>query len=83
MWSVLLYKLLFFGIPAIVLVLFVVSLVRYVVAKRKNKKMPGSFSDSEIKKRQIMLIVLSVIVGVFVVVVVGFIALMFMAVAYM
>lgn len=83
MFGVLLYDILFFGIPAIVFVLFVISLVRYVAAKIKNKKIPGSFSESEIKKRKIMLIILSVIIGVFAVVVIGFTALLFMAVAYM
>lgn len=83
MFGVLLYDILFFGIPAIVFVLFVISLVRYVSAKIKNKKIPGSFSESEIKKRKIMLIILSVIIGVFAVVVIGFTALLFMAVAYM
>ena len=83
MFGVLLYDILFFGIPAIVFVLFVISLVRYAAAKIKNKKIPGSFSESEIKKRKIMLIILCVIIGVFAVVVIGFTALLFMAVAYM
>lgn len=83
MFGVLLYDILFFGIPAIVFVLFVISLIRFVAAKSKNKKIPGCFSDSEIKKRKIMLIILSVIVGVFAVIVLGFTALLFMAVAYM
>lgn len=83
MFGILLYDILFFGIPAIVFVLFVISLVRFVAAKRKNKKIQGSFSESEIKKRKIMLIIMSVIVGVLAVIVIGFIALLFMAVAYM
>ena len=44
---------------------------------------PGTFSDAEIKKRKIMLIVLSVIAGALAAIVIGFIALMFMAVAFM
>lgn len=83
MFGVLLYDILFFGIPAVVFVWFVISLIRFVSAKSKNKKMPGTYSDNEVKKRKIMLIILSVIIGVFAVVVIGFIALLFMAVAYM
>lgn len=83
MFGILLYDILFFGIPAILLALFGISLYRYVSAKKQNKAAPGTFSDEEIKKRKIMLIVLSVIVGILVVVVIGFLALLFMAVAYM
>ena len=68
MFGVLLYDILFFGIPAVVFVGFVISLIRFVSARSKNKKMPGTYSDNEIKKRKIMLIILSVIIGVFAVV---------------
>lgn len=86
MFGVLLYDILFFGIPAIILVLFIISIVRYATAKSKNKKMPGYYSDGEIRKRKIMLItmiVLAVIVGVMAIIVIGVIALLFTAVAYM
>ena len=47
------------------------------------KKNPGAFSADEIKKRRLLFIVSAVIAAVLVAVVVGFIALLFMAVAYM
>lgn len=83
MFGILLYDIFFFAIPIILMVLFGISLYRYVSAKKQNKVAPGTFSDVEIKKRKIMLIVLSVIAGVLAVIVVGFIALLFMAVAFM
>ena len=83
MFGILLYDMFFFAIPIILIALFGVSLYRYISAKKQNKVTPGTFSDAEIKKRKIMLIVLSVIAGVLAVIVVGFIALMFMAVAFM
>lgn len=83
MLEALMYYFLFFGMPAILIVLFCISLYRYVSAKKKNKAVPGTFADDEIKKRKTMLIVLSVVAGVLTVVVVGFIILLFMAVAFM
>lgn len=83
MFGILLYDIFFFAIPIILIALFGVSLYRYISAKKQNKVAPGTFSDAEIKKRKIMLFVLSVIAGVLAVIVVGFIALMFMAVAFM
>lgn len=74
---------LFILIPIALLALFFVSLFRYVSAKRKNKQLPGSFSDAEMTKRLIILIVLSVIVVSLIVIVVGLTALVYMAVAYM
>lgn len=83
MFRILMYDIMFFAIPAFVIALFGSSLYRYVSAKKQNKATPGTFSDGEIKKRKIMLIVLSVIAGVLAVVVIGFVALLFMAVAFM
>jgi len=78
-----LYEIFFFTIPIIFIVFFGISLYRYVSAKNQNKVAPGTFSDDEVKKRKVILIVLSVISCVFVAIVIGFIVLMFMSVAYM
>ena len=83
MFGIILYDILFFMIPTVLLVLFGVSLYRYNSAKKQNKQNPGTFSDGEIKKRKLFLIVMAVITGALVVVVVGFVALLFMAVAFM
>ena len=83
MFGILLYDIFFFAIPIILIALFGVCLYRYITAKKQNKMAPGTFSDAEIRKRKIMLIVLSVIAGALAAIVIGFIALMFMAVAFM
>ncbi len=83
MSGILLYDILFFSIPIILIALFGISVYRYVSAKKQNKAAPGTFSDDEIKKRKIMLIVLSVITAVLAAIVIGFIVLLFMAVAFM
>ena len=83
MFGVMLYDILFFGIPVILLVLFGVSVYRYDSAKKRNQAVPGTFSEEEIKKRKTMLIVLSVIAGVLAAVVIGFVVLLYMAIAFM
>lgn len=83
MFGIMLYDVLFFGIPAILLALFGISAYRYGVAKQENRENPGTHSEQEMKRRKVMLIVLSVIAGVLAVVVIGFIVLVFMAVAFM
>ena len=83
MFGIMLYDILFFGIPAVLFVLFGVSLYRYKTAKEENKQNPGTYSPEEMKKRKMMLIIALVIAGILVAVVIGFIALMFMAVAFM
>lgn len=82
MFSIL-YDILFFGIPALLVILTGVSIYRFVSAKKKNRQAPGTFSEEEIRKRKIAMIVLSVITGVLAVIVIGLIVLLFMAVAYM
>ncbi len=83
MFGNLIYDLLFFGIPIAVLGCFFVCLARFLSARSKNAKTPGSFSDEEIKTRLVLLIVSAVVAGVLAAVVVTFIVLMFVAVAFM
>ena len=77
------YSFLFFAIPVSMVAFSGISLYRFVRAVSANKKNPGAFSADEIKKRRLLFIVSAVIAAVLVAVVVGFIALLFMAVAYM
>lgn len=83
MFGIMLYDILFFGIPAILLLLFGISVYRYVSAKKANREQPGTYSPEEMKKRKLLLIVSSAVAGVLVAVVIGFVALLFMAVAFM
>ena len=77
------YSFLFFAIPVSMVAFFGISLYRFARAVSANKKNPETFSADEIKKRRLLFIVSAVIAAVLVAVVVGFIALLFMAVAYM
>lgn len=83
MFGILLYDILFFAIPAILILFIGISFYRYRLAKKQNEEAPGTYSAEEIKRRKIMLIIASVAAGVLVAVVIGFIALLFMAVAFM
>jgi len=76
-------SILYYLIPASALVFFIVSLVRFVYARRKNKRSPGTYSEEAMKSRKICLIVSSVIAGILAAVVLGFIGLLMMAVAFM
>ena len=83
MFGIILNDISFFAKPAIIIALLGVSIYRYLSAKRKNKLTPGAVSTEEMKKRKIWLIVSAIIAGTLAVVVIGFIALLFMVVAFM
>lgn len=83
MFGILLYDVLFFGIPVILIGLFGLALYRYLSAKKQNRATPGLYSEKEITRRKIMMIALAVVAGVIAVIVAGFLALLFMAVAFM
>ena len=74
---------LYYIIPAAAVLLFGISLFRYCYAKHKNKRTPGTYSEEQMKSRKICLIVASVIAGILAVVVLAFIGLLMMAVAFM
>lgn len=59
------------------------SAVKYIKAKRINKKAPGTYSDKEIKKRLILLIISSVIFAFFVWVIVEIIVILNTPIAFM
>lgn len=71
------YSLLVVGLPIDAIVFFIVSLVRYLFG-RKN-----SCEAQEMKRRKILLVISSVIMGVLVASILGIIALLYMAIAYM
>jgi len=74
---------LYYLIPAAALAVFVVSLISFLSAKKKNKQTPGTYSDDQMITKRICLIVSSVILGILAVVVIGFIVLMMVAVTFM
>lgn len=74
---------LFFALPIASVVLLIISIFRYIVARKRNKAVPNTYSDDEIKKRKIMMIAMIIIAGVLVTIVISLMALLFLAVAYM
>lgn len=74
---------LYFAIPVAAILFFIVSLCLFLSARKQNKQQPGSVSAQTLRKRKIMLIVSSVIAGVLAAIVIVFIALLYMAVAFM
>ena len=76
-------EVLYYIIPAAALIFFGISLFRYLYAKRKNKRTPGTYTPEQMKSRKIFLIVSLVIAGILAVVVLAFIGLLMMAVAFM
>lgn len=83
MFGVLVYDILFFAIPAVLLTLLGISIYRYVSAKKKNQKTPGAFSPNVLITRKIIMIITAVITGVLLIIVIGFILLLLFAVAFM
>ena len=81
-FTVLVYGL-YYGIPIMTVLLFVVSLYRFCIAKFRNKRRPGTYPAEEIRHRKIMLIISSVIFGILAAVVIAFIVLLMCAVAFM
>ena len=83
MFGVWIYDLIFFGIRVALVCFWAISLYRYLSAKKKNRAVPGSVSDSQLKTRKILLILSSVLAGVLVAIVLGFVLLLYTAVAFM
>ena len=77
------FQILFYAIPIGLIALLVFVCKRYRSAKRQNEAAPGTFTDKEIKKRKVAMIVVTVIVGAILTVVLGFTALLYLAVAFM
>ena len=78
-----LISILYYLIPAAAITFFVGSLISYFIAKKKNKQVPGTYSAEQMNTRKICLIASSVIAGLLLIVVLAFIGLLMMAVAFM
>jgi hypothetical protein len=74
---------LFFALPIASVVLLIISIVRYIVARKRNKAVPNTYSDAEIRNRKIMMIAMIIIAGVLVTIVISLMSLLLLAVAYM
>ena len=78
-----LFLTLIYLIPLVAIVFFIVSLCNYVAAKKAYKAEPNELNAHKKQTTKTLLIVSSIIMGVLLAVIIGFIALMYMAVAYM
>ena len=83
MFGALIYDLLVFAVPVGILVFFVISLCRYLSARKQEREMPGSVEAQDLKNRKALLIVSAVMAGVLLAVTIGLIVLLYMAVAFM
>lgn len=85
MSDILLLLLIYFvvALPFLIIEFFIVSIIKYFYAIHKNKKQPGKYSNKEIKKRLIFLIVSSVILAILVWCIVEIIIILNTPVAFM
>lgn len=70
-------------LPLAILAFFVISLVLYIVAKRRNKKTPGRYNDVQMQTRKLCLIFSSVLFGLLILALGSIFTLFFMAIAFM
>ena len=75
--------LIFMLIPLIIIAFFAIALVRYIHGKRLRKKAPDLITHRQLRNRLIMLVVASVLLGLLACIVIGFIILLYTAVAFM
>ena len=78
-----LFMSLIYLIPLIAIAFFIVSLCNFIVTGKKYKAEPSDMTKQKKSTAKTMFIVSSIIMGVLLAVVIGFMALMYMAVAYM
>lgn len=65
------------------IIAFIASLILYCQAKSANKKVPGTYNEMQVKTRRNILIASSVVAGIILSVILGFMILLMSAVAYM
>ncbi len=73
----------FLSVPVIAIIYFIISLVRYQSAKKKNKQLPDTYNKEEMKSRKRNLIISSCIAGILFAIIIAFVCLFFIGIAYM
>ncbi len=79
----LLVMLAFFTISVAAEIFFACSLISFIIAKSRNKRVPGSYNNEEMKNKRNLLIISSTIFGLLATVMMILMALLFTAVAFM
>ena len=82
-WFEYLIYALYFGLPAFSVIWFAVALFRFSIAKHHMKHGKRQYSDADLRGRKLQLIISAVLFGVIVLIVLSFIGLLMMAVAFM
>ena len=77
------YTFLFFGPPVLAVLVLVINLLKYGKIRKQSVEAPDTVSEETLKKARNSLIISSVVAFVLVTVVVGFISLLFAAIAFM
>lgn len=83
LWRLVFNELVFYGVPLLSVLFLVVSLYRYLAARRRNETEPGSFSDAELRRRKTLFLAALVLALLLLTVMGGLIALFYMSIAYM
>ena len=74
---------LFWGVPIFSVLWFAVSLYRFSIAKHRIKHGRQQYSDAEMKRRKIQLIISSVLFGIVALIALALMGLLLLAVAFM
>ena len=74
---------LFWGLPIFSVVWFAIALYRFSIAKHRIKHGRQQYSDAEMKRRKIQLIISSVLFGIVVLIALALMGLLLLAVAFM
>ncbi len=76
-------SLLFFAIPAAVFIFFVVCLICFLLAKRKNKLHPDTYSAAQISTRKVLLIISATMLGMMLAMIISIMIVFMSAIAFM
>ncbi len=74
---------LFWGLPIFSVLWFAVAVYRYSIAKHRMKHGKQQYSDTDMKRRKIQLIISSVLFGIVAVIAISLFGLLLLAVAFM
>ena len=81
--SYMIASILFYLIPVLILVTFVVSLTLFLVENGKKKREDPAYQPQKQKTTKVLMIASGVVLGIMLLVVIGFILLLMTAVAFM
>lgn len=73
----------FLSVPVIAIIYFIISLVNYQSAKKKNKQIPDTYNKEDMKTRKKHLIISACVAGILFAIIIAFVCLFFIGIAYM